>query len=571
MATSIEDCKKYIEATVKQYRITIAPYDEIIEQCWRAVWPVIEKNAGDLNWFAQNDQEFSSIVLQVLQDYLNQQNAYDNRDRYAYRKNYPEFIFESFEVKRNPDGIHASYVYKIGEHTFKPTVFIALTEITGVKERFINQQFLEYLFFNFGIINAINYYKLTFSPKFIIKAGKLDAEQCAFFKKLFYYGLEECMYRSELQLSYDEFMTIECEAPEGHYVFNLPDEFHGCLIPVGGGKDSVVTLEALRPIKDDNLCLQYNRDIYPENVAAINCIKLAGYSMDQTVDFNLTLDPLLFELNRQGYYNGHIPFSSCLAFASIIMAYLNHKEYIVLSNEASANEGNIVGTTINHQYSKSYEFERDFTQYVAKYFTHKIHYFSLLRCWNEYTIVKRFVEHPLYHSVFRSCNVGTKENKWCGHCAKCLYVYIMLYPFVSDVRLRQIFGHNMLEDESLVDIFTGLVHPDATKPFECVGTREEICYAIEEGLRRKPEQNPALYRYYEKNLRTEAGGYNVEGYFNTENNIPEQFLDMLLHPEKYAVDEELDKNGEAPTDEPETAIQDKVEDEIADEPEPMDI
>ena len=89
MATSIEDCKKYIEATVKQYRFTIISYEDLIEQCWRAVWPVIEKNAGNLNWFAQNDPEFNNIVLQVLQDYLNQQNAFDNRDRYAYRKNYP--------------------------------------------------------------------------------------------------------------------------------------------------------------------------------------------------------------------------------------------------------------------------------------------------------------------------------------------------------------------------------------------------------------------------------------------------------------------------------------------------
>lgn len=537
MATSIEECKQYIATTVKQYRFTVVSYDKLIDQIWHACWPVIEKNAGNLDWFVQNDSEFNSTMAQIIQDYLNQQNDYDNRDRFAVRKNYPEFIFESFDVQYGADGIHATYNYRVGDYEFHPTVTIGIASITGLNQQFVNHDFLEYLFFNFGIINAINYYKLTFSPKFVIKAGKLMPEQCEFFKKLFYHGLEECMYRNEIQLSYDEFLTIECEQPESIRQFNLPDEYRGNLIPVGGGKDSVVTLEALRPMQEDNLCLQYNRNIYPVNVAAISCAKLGGYPMDKVVNFDLTLDPLMLELNKQGFYNGHIPFSSCLAFAGVIMAYLNRKKYIVLSNEASADEGNIAGTTINHQYSKSYEFEHDFSNYVGKFLTDKIHYFSLLRCWNEYTIVKRFIEHPLYLDVFRSCNVGTKENKWCGHCAKCLYVYIMLYPFVSDVKLWQIFGRNMLDDPSLQDTFIGLVNPDATKPFECVGTREEICFAIEKGLALKPEQKPALYDFYEKNLRVEAKDYNVEGFFNPEHNIPEEYLNMLLHPEHYTANE----------------------------------
>lgn len=533
MATSIEDCKKYIESVVRQYRITVEPYETVIEDCWRAVWPIIEANSGDINWFAQSDPNFNGIIMNILRDYLEQQEAYDNRDRYAIRKNYPEFIFESYNVDYKADGIHVTYTYKTGEYTFQPTVFINTSDIQGLRPDFINESFLEYLFFNFGIINAINYYKLTFSPKFVIKAGKLLPEQCEFFKKLFYHGLEECMYRNEIRMEYDDFLTIECEPAEGVYHFHIHDQFKGNLIPVGGGKDSVVTLEALRPTRSENLILQYNRDIYPTNIAAINCAKVGGYAMDQIVNFNLTLDPLMLDLNQQGFYNGHIPFSSCLAFASIIMAYLNLKEYVVLSNEASANEGNIVGTTINHQYSKSFEFEQDFDHYVQTYLTDKIHYFSLLRCLNEYGIVQRFIQHPLYLDVFRSCNVGTKENKWCGHCAKCLYVYIMLYPFVSDVKLWQIFGRNMLDDPDLLDIFIGLVRPDATKPFECVGTREEISYSIDKGIALKPEQNPVLYDYYKKNLKVESSGYGVEEYFNPQHNIPEQYLEMLMHPEKF--------------------------------------
>ena len=442
------------------------------------------------------------------------------------RKKYPEFIYESYQVDRDAEGIHVKYVYKLGEHSFEPTVNVSVSDI-----RFFdfNIPFIEYLFFNFGIINAINYYKLSCAPKFTVKAGPLDDKQKEFFKKLFYNGLGEFMYVNQLNIPYEDFMEIEAEEPpEEHPDYEFED-FHpsGNLIPVGGGKDSVVTLEALQSMHVDNLCLQYNRDIYPENTAAHNCIRLANYSTDYIADFNLTLDKHMLDLNKQGFYNGHIPFSSCLAFAAYIMAYLNSKEYIVLSNEASANEGNIAGTNINHQYSKSFEFENDFQNYCNEYFTPKIKYFSLLRCINEYIIVQKFLKFPRYLDIFRSCNVGTKENKWCGHCAKCLYVFIMLYPFVPLEHLILIFNNNMLNDQSVLETFIGLVNPDTTKPFECVGTREEINYSLKLAVENTTGTLPVLLQYYKNNFYNPQQVYNVENYYNPQHNIPEAYLNML--------------------------------------------
>ena len=110
MATSIEDCKKYIESVVRQYRITVEPYETVIEDCWRAVWPIIEANSGDINWFAQSDPNFNGIIMNILRDYLEQQEAYDNRDRYAIRKNYPEFIFESYNVDYKAAGEDEGFI-----------------------------------------------------------------------------------------------------------------------------------------------------------------------------------------------------------------------------------------------------------------------------------------------------------------------------------------------------------------------------------------------------------------------------------------------------------------------------
>lgn len=449
------------------------------------------------------------------------------------RELYEQFVFESFKITKSSTGLQASFFYRLGEHEFHPEVVIPTESITNTE---VDEVFLHELFFNFGIINAISYYKLSCAPEFVIKAGYIDDNQKMFFRKLFYNGLGEFMYVNKLDFNFESFMKIDCiEAPENRKsntpprdLYNIGNNFSGNLIPVGGGKDSIVTLEALQPTHNDNLCLQFNRSLYPENRAALDSIREAGYKQTEIRNFNLSFDQHMLDLNKRGFYNGHIPFSSTLAFAALIMAYLNNKKYIPVSNEASANQGNIAGTNVNHQYSKSFEFERDFQNYVNYYLTDKILYFSLLRCMNEYQICQKFLQFPQYLTIFRSCNVGTKENKWCGHCAKCLYVYIMLYPFVEKAKLESIFGHNLLDDESLLETFNGLVFPETIKPFECVGTKEEICYSLDLVVQNQnPENLPYLLRLYQANAFGKTPYGDIPNYFNPENSIPEEHLRML--------------------------------------------
>ncbi len=450
-------------------------------------------------------------------------------DNSKIRNQYSEFIFESYKVERGVNGIHASFVYKLGDYTFEPCVDIP---IASIRNEFIKNDILDNLFFNFGIINAINYYKLSLAPKFTINCGELDATQKAFFKKLFYNGLGELMYRNNVLMQLDSFMTINAPEPSEKKAFYFDDVYRGNLITVGGGKDSIVTLEALKGMRQQNLCMQFNRNLYPENRAALDGIHLAGYGLEKVCNFNLTIDEQVLKLNKTGeFYNGHVPFSGMLAFACAIICYLNNLQYIIVSNEASANEGNISGTTINHQYSKSYEFEKDFEYYLQNYLCEKMHYFSLLRCMNEFQIVQKFIKFPSYLKIFRSCNVGTKTNSWCGHCAKCLYVYIMLYPFVSKERLIEVFGRDLLNDESLGQAFYSLINPDTTKPFECVGTREEINYSIKLAIENKDTEEPLpkLLEWYHTSYNyNPTTQYNVSNYFNPEHNIPEPYLRALL-------------------------------------------
>ncbi len=441
------------------------------------------------------------------------------------RREYPEFIYESFELKENSKQYVVTYHYRIKELSFSPQIIVDKKQITNTK---IEKEFLNYLFFQYGLFDLMNYYKLTCSPKIIIRPMKINKDQCEFFKKILYHGLGEYFYKNGIELSYQDFVEFESDSEKEYVNKEVEGDFSGNLIPVGGGKDSIVTLELLKGYHSDNKVFMLERNLYPKNQAGYDSIKIAGYQEQDIVIFQNNLDLELLELNKKGYLNGHIPFSACLSMASFLMAYLTNKKYIVLSNEASANEGNVKGTKINHQYSKSYEYEKDFREYAEKYLTNKIEYFSLLRCWNEYEIVQEFMKHKEYLNVFRSCNRGTKENVWCNHCSKCLYVYIMLYPYLTEKELGQIFSNPMLEDVSLEEVFQSLVLEDVDKPFECVGEKEEINYSLQKALELKKEKIPYLLKQYkEKYNFSIVPPERIEKYFNHQHFIPSEYLEIL--------------------------------------------
>ena len=223
--------------------------------------------------------------------------------------------------------------------------------------------------------------------------------------------------------------------------------------------------------------------------------------------------------------NGHTPFSSVIAFLSMYVGFITGADDVILSNESSANESNIGGQTVNHQYSKSFEFERDFDLFRRRSFPQSAVYFSLLRPFCELQIAKQFAAYPQYHPIFRSCNRGSKKNIWCGECPKCLFVAIMLSPFLEPEKLNEIFGCNMLDKADLKEDFDGLCGFTGLKPFECVGTAEEVTLALSmtaEKYRSADAEMPALLsRFCEKNTGRADGG--LLRRFNRENLIPEKF------------------------------------------------
>lgn len=430
------------------------------------------------------------------------------------RNKYDTFIYDSYEIEELENTTKITYNFIVPSLTqYKPTLEV---------KKFKIDSFTKNLIFHIGLVELVSYWKATCSKNVIIKAGYINKEQIEFFKKLYFYGLGELFYTNGITPNYDDFINIKCELKEQN--IEIPNYVgNGNLIPIGGGKDSNVTLEIMKSDFEDNLCFIIN----PKQVT-LSCAQTSGYSNEKIVTVKRTIDKNLIELNKQGFINGHTPFSALVAFLSYFNAYITGKKYILLSNESSANESNVDGTKINHQYSKTYEFECDFNEYTKKYFKIDIKYFSLLRPLSEYQIAMLFSNYEKYHKIFKSCNVGSKKEPWhwCCSCPKCLFVYIILSPFLYKEKLIEIFGEDLFEKEYLLDIFIELTGYGKTKPFECVGTYEEVRYAITKTIS-KLDKQPYLLKYYKEHFELENLNKNLENKYNRENNLNPYFENLL--------------------------------------------
>ncbi|MBE0650782.1 MAG: hypothetical protein IH595_08060 [Bacteroidales bacterium] len=407
-----------------------------------------------------------------------------------------------------------------GEYFFNPSVEIPERSFYDFDA--VGDDAIENLAFQIGMVELISYWKAACPPKVIIKCGHLTEHQIKWWKKLYFNGLGEFFYLNGIETDEETFMEISSEG-KSFSVSDLQLSPKKVLVPIGGGKDSVVSLEILK-----NSEFQVLPYIVNPREASVRTIQIAGFNEQNSIILNRTLDKELLKLNELGFLNGHTPFSALLAFTSSLAALAAGAKYIALSNENSANQSTVPDSKINHQYSKSLEFENDFSEYLRQYVHNGLEYFSFLRPLNELQIAALFSEFPQHFKSFRSCNVGSKADKWCGHCPKCLFTYIILSPFVEKDTLRDIFGKDLLEDNSLEHVFKELSGLEEVKPFECVGTPEEVNAALWKSSS-KFEKKSALAEEFINiyNNLSETDFNQLLQNLSTEHNLPESFFKLL--------------------------------------------
>ncbi len=353
----------------------------------------------------------------------------------------------------------------------------------------MNTEALDRAFQSLFFMAGVSYYK-TYMPSGIeIKKGYLDQASADFFSKTYQKGLGEFLYVNKLSPN-----TVIVFPTNSDSTLNmLSNEGEGQLSGIGGGKDSLVSIELLKnQPKVATWSLSHRSQLEP----LVQTIGTKHFWVERQWDRQL------LELNKQGALNGHIPISAIFACVGTIVALLSGYQDNVVSNESSASEPNLhyQGVAINHQYSKSLEFEKDYQQYLSHCFGDNLRYYSLLRPLSEVRIAELFskIGFNKYKRVFSSCNRAFIHSSdkifWCGECPKCAFTFLILTPFVEQQELETLFGgKNLLLTNELESTYRQLLGIEGHKPLDCVGEVKESRAAMKLAQAKYPELNKYVF------------------------------------------------------------------------------
>ncbi|MFG1954776.1 hypothetical protein [Micromonospora sp. NPDC048830] len=323
------------------------------------------------------------------------------------------------------------------------------------------------------VVAGVSYYKAA-APRRLVLPAPLGPAAARLVTAVYTKGLAEYAYRNRLP----HVLELTPEVPAGEVAPARPydDSDRRPLSAVGGGKDSIVTLEALRRAGLDPVPFSVNPNHVIVSVnRASDLVPLAA---------RRRLDPALFDLNAAGALNGHIPVTAINSLIAVATSVLGRLGPVVMSNERSASDPNLVwnGHEVNHQWSKGVEAEGLLRAALAEHAGLTEPYFSLLRSLSELHIARLFAETDRYDDVVTSCNAAFKlrdaSERWCRDCPKCRFVFLAMAPFMSRERVTHIFGGDLLSDEAQLPGYRELLGVDGHKPFECVGEVEESVVAL---------------------------------------------------------------------------------------------
>ncbi len=378
------------------------------------------------------------------------------------------FVFDSYHIDSTKSVL--SFVYKLGFERFEEKLYLPKPLSASFDKHLLKQ-----LLFSLHIAMGISYWKMRCCPIIEIKSGELSPEQAQFWQLIYTKGLGEFFYRNKID--FRGLLTFPSTA-----LASVPSPVEMILkkrqlVGIGGGKDSVVSWEQLK--KDgavaQGLIIETQKKYTVLNelleVGKIPAIRIRR-EMDEKV---------IVGKSNSAYRNGHVPISMIYAWIGVFAALVYDFEAFVVSNEASADEGNTeyLGMKINHQWSKTEEFELAFSTYIRAFISPSVAYYSPLRQMTELQIVKSLMQYPQYLPVVSSCNRNFSLTKplhgvrWCGECAKCAFAFLLFAAYLKKTEVIQMFGVNMLEDKKLVGMFLDIIGRGNMKPFDCVGTFEE--------------------------------------------------------------------------------------------------
>jgi hypothetical protein len=351
------------------------------------------------------------------------------------------------------------------------------------------------------LIAGLSYYKAGAARRIDVGTTPLGTQGRRLLKAALSDGLGEFAYRNQIPLS-----DVTIEGREGVDAFEPFVDTNRVLTPFGGGIDSVVTVEKLRQHVDQTLFV-----VSPATGRFAPLEATAAATGIDVVRASRALDPQIVR-GDESFFNGHVPVTTMVTLLAAVAAVASGRGGVALSNEHSSSVANLrwYNSDINHQWSKSWNAENLIASAIGERVGDELVVASYLRDRSELWVAQVFSELAQYHHVFRSCNrafaqaPGERADQWCGECDKCLFVNLVLAPFLSRTALWSIFASEPLSNsarEAQLRTLVGL--GDDHKPFECVGDPDESAVALTEVSRLEEWRDVTVLRDLADELRTE--------------------------------------------------------------------
>lgn len=449
-------------------------------------------------------------------------------------KQFNTFYFEDFEF--DIEKLEARFYYSFDEiEKFEEIISFKNDNLNISKN--LSTDLINIFLLNLHLSLWISYYKLFPTKDLIIKSWYFTKKQLEFWKNFYLNWLWEFFIKNNINPKNLLNFTIDTKQKK-QKILNKNNKLiennklnKKSLLLLWWWKDSLVSYNLIKNTDFDFFVFWKLDEIKDE---------IAKKTWKRILLVKRELSKNLFILNEKWYYNWHIPITWIIAFITIFFSYLYGYKYIILSNEKSADEENIIWNSIkiNHQYSKSFEFEQDFSNYIKKYISKNIKYFSILRWFYEYKIAKLFSKQEEFFNIFSSCNKNFKiknkvklETKWCCNCEKCSFVFLILSNFIELKELEKIFWENLFDKKSLENTFNDLLWFWKNKPFECVWTYDESIFSFYNAINKYKIKDFYILRKFENIiLKNKIDFEKIESKIlktYNENIIPREFKKLL--------------------------------------------
>ncbi|PIZ63544.1 hypothetical protein COY16_01810 [Candidatus Roizmanbacteria bacterium CG_4_10_14_0_2_um_filter_39_13] len=438
------------------------------------------------------------------------------------------FTFDQIVLNPKTGEIHFLYILTKDTvtHRFDEKMSFPLSEKLNETDPLV-QKILQSVHVALGM----SYWKLYCPTEISFSSYQLSKTEADFWNTIYTKGMGEFYFKNSLDYRNLMHFPFDESIQNGQTDCKLKDR---SLVGMGGGKDSIVSARLLQ-----NASKSFDGFIV-ETQKKYSVVSGVSEELNvKTITVDRFIDPQLFEVNnRADVYNGHVPISVIYAFLGVLCAYLYDYRNVIVSNERSSDYGNIeyLGEMINHQWSKSSEFEQLFQKFISQTLTPEIHYFSLLRPLSELQIAQIFSKEKRFHQIFSSCNRNFAihnpgSHLWCGTCPKCAFTFILMAAYSSKGEVLNIFGDNFLDKKELFPLYKQLFGTEGHKPFECVGTPAEAVVAMTLIHEKQEFEDSLVMKEFVQNILPDNDSVNKLKYdvlvFKSRHMIPDEFQSII--------------------------------------------